>query len=106
MDVVLMNPTATQSASAPFHLDQFLVEVADIVNTTLDLDALLQRTAEMVRRVIDYEIFAILLLNDKKTMGKYTNSLWENTVNATIVAGIIVTSTLYAVSAIFPNWLH
>ena len=60
-----MNPTATQSASAPFHLDQFLVEVADIVNTTLDLDALLQRTAEMVRRVIDYEIFAILLLNDK-----------------------------------------
>ena len=65
MDVVLMNPSATQSASAPFHLDQFLVEVADIVNTTLDLDALLQRTAEMVRRVIDYEIFAILLLNDK-----------------------------------------
>jgi hypothetical protein len=39
-------------------------------------------------------------------MGKYTNSLWENTVNATIVAGIIVTSTLYAVTAIFPNWLH
>ena len=51
-------------------------------------------------------VFLILLLNDKKTMGKYTNSLWENTVNATIVAGIIVTSTLYAVSAIFPNWLH
>jgi Mn2+/Fe2+ NRAMP family transporter len=51
-------------------------------------------------------VFLILLLNDKKTMGKYTNSLWENTVNATIVAGIIVTSTLYAVTAIFPNWLH
>ena len=60
-----MNPSATQSASAPFHLDQFLVEVADVVNTTLDLDTLLQRTAELVRRVIDYEIFGILLLNEK-----------------------------------------
>src|SRR5256885_6222521 len=60
-----MNPTATQSAAAPFHLDQFLVEVADVVNTTLDLDTLLQRTAELVRRVIEYEIFAILLLNEK-----------------------------------------
>ena len=60
-----MNPSATQSAAAPFHLDQFLVEVADVVNTTLDLDTLLQRTAELVRRVIEYEIFAILLLNEK-----------------------------------------
>src|SRR5438477_993902 len=60
-----MNPSATQSASAPFHLDQFLVEVADVVNTTLDLDTLLLRTAELVRRVIEYEIFAILLLNEK-----------------------------------------
>src|SRR5260370_37325152 len=51
-------------------------------------------------------VFLILLLNAKKPMGKYTNSLWENTVNATIVAGIIVTSTLYAARAIFPNWLH
>jgi hypothetical protein len=58
-----MNPSATQSATAPFHLDQFLVEVADVVNTTLDLDALLLRTAELVRRVIEYEIFAIMLLN-------------------------------------------
>ncbi len=60
-----MNPSATQSVTAPFHLDEFLVEVADVVNTTLDLDTLLQRTAELVRRVIDYEIFAILLLNEK-----------------------------------------
>ena len=65
MDSIAMNPTATQSAAAPFHLDQFLVEVADVVNTTLDLDTLLQRTAELVRRVIEYEIFAILLLNEK-----------------------------------------
>src|SRR5438270_2722641 len=60
-----MNPSATQSATVPFQLDQFLVEVADVVNTTLDLDALLLRTAELVRRAIEYEIFAIMLLNEK-----------------------------------------
>jgi sigma-B regulation protein RsbU (phosphoserine phosphatase) len=60
-----MNPSATQSAAAPLQLDQFLVEVADVVNTTLDLDTLLLRTAELVHRAIEYEIFAIMLLNEK-----------------------------------------
>ena len=45
--------------------DNYLLEVADAVNTTLDLNTLLQRVAEMLKRVIDYEIFAILLLNEK-----------------------------------------
>jgi sigma-B regulation protein RsbU (phosphoserine phosphatase) len=49
--------------SPPF--DSYLLEVADAVNTTLDLNTLLQRVAEMLRRIIDYEIFAILLLNEK-----------------------------------------
>jgi phosphoserine phosphatase RsbU/P len=35
------------------------------VNTTLDLNTLLQRIAEMLKRFLDYEIFAILLLNEK-----------------------------------------
>src|SRR5437764_1107446 len=42
-----------------------LVEVVDVVNTTLDLDTTLRRVAELVRKVIDYEIFGILLLNEK-----------------------------------------
>lgn len=46
-------------------LDSFLLEVADAVNTTLDLNTLLQRVAEMLKRVMDYEVFAILLLNEK-----------------------------------------
>lgn len=46
-------------------IDPLLLEVADVVNTTLDLDTTLRRVAELVRKVIDYEIFAILLLNDK-----------------------------------------
>lgn len=46
-------------------VEPLLLEVADVVNTTLDLDTLLRRVGELVRRVIDYEIFAILLLNEK-----------------------------------------
>ena len=45
-------------------IDPLLLEVADVVNTTLDLDTTLRRVAELVRKVIDYEIFAILLLNE------------------------------------------
>ncbi|HEU5452983.1 MAG TPA: GAF domain-containing protein [Terriglobales bacterium] len=59
-----MNTVGTQSA-APLRTEEFLLEVADVVNTTLDLNTILRRVAEIVRRVIDYEIFAILLLNEK-----------------------------------------
>jgi phosphoserine phosphatase RsbU/P len=58
-----MNTTALKSTLPS--TDSFMLEVADVVNTTLDLDTLLRRVAELVRRIIDYEIFAILLLNDK-----------------------------------------
>ncbi len=43
----------------------YLVRLADALNTTLDLETLLNRTAELVRALIDYRIFAILLLNDR-----------------------------------------
>src|SRR3954469_12340615 len=52
-------------APAQVQVDSLLLEVADVVNTTLDLDTILRRVGELVRRVIDYEIFAILLLNEK-----------------------------------------
>jgi len=44
---------------------EFLVRLADTLNTTLDLKTLLERTASLVRAVIDYKIFAILLYNDR-----------------------------------------
>ena len=44
---------------------EFLTRLADALNTTLDLQTLLKRTADLVRAVIDYRIFAILLLNDR-----------------------------------------
>src|SRR5271168_940385 len=57
--------STTQQSTVPATLDAYLLEVADAVNTTLDLNTLLQRVAEMLKRVINYEIFAILLLNEK-----------------------------------------
>ncbi|HEY6448838.1 MAG TPA: SpoIIE family protein phosphatase [Acidobacteriaceae bacterium] len=44
---------------------EFLFRLADTLNTTLDLKTLLERTASLVRAVIDYRIFAILLINDR-----------------------------------------
>lgn len=44
---------------------EFLIRLADTLNTTLDLKTLLERTASLVRAVIDYKIFAILLINDR-----------------------------------------
>src|SRR6202035_1439322 len=45
--------------------DPLLLEVSDVMATSLDLDTTLRRVAEVVRKVIDYEIFAILLVNEK-----------------------------------------
>jgi len=53
----------------PLQID-FLLRLADALNTTLDLNTLMHRVADLVRAVIDYRIFAILLLNDR------TNELW------------------------------
>ncbi len=43
----------------------YLTQMAEVLNTTLDLQTLLNRTAELVHAVIPYRIFAILLLNDR-----------------------------------------
>ncbi len=48
-------------------------------------------------------VFLILLLNDKRTMGEFTNSPIQNFLCITIIVGIIVLSTLYAISVLFPN---
>jgi Mn2+/Fe2+ NRAMP family transporter len=48
-------------------------------------------------------VFLILLLNDKPLMGEYVNTRWQNFVNWAIVAFVIVISTVYAVSVLFPK---
>jgi Mn2+/Fe2+ NRAMP family transporter len=48
-------------------------------------------------------VFLILLLNDKHTMGEYSNTLTQNLIGGAIIAVIIVLSTCYGISALFPN---
>jgi sigma-B regulation protein RsbU (phosphoserine phosphatase) len=43
----------------------FLLEVSTVTSETLDLDRLLGNVAEIIKDVIPYELFAILLFNDK-----------------------------------------
>ncbi|MGB7189038.1 MAG: SpoIIE family protein phosphatase [Acidobacteriaceae bacterium] len=57
-------PAAAQPRVDPLQLE-FLMGIADALNTTLDLQTLLKRTADLVRAVIDYRIFAIMLINDR-----------------------------------------
>ncbi len=63
-------PASTEAPRpAHVHIDplqqDFLFRLADTLNTTLDLKTLLERTASLVRAVIDFKIFAILLINDR-----------------------------------------
>ena len=44
----------------------FLLEVATLTSETLELDELLANVAGIVRRVIPYDLFAILLYNDRR----------------------------------------
>ena len=57
-------PGAPNIRLEPLQVD-FLLRLADALNTTLDLNTLLHRVADLVRAVIDYRIFAILLVNDR-----------------------------------------
>ncbi len=43
----------------------FLLEVSAVISQTLDLDQLLANVSEIVRRVMHYELFAILLYSEK-----------------------------------------
>ncbi|HTD56429.1 MAG TPA: hypothetical protein VK670_13655, partial [Silvibacterium sp.] len=62
-------PSTAAPSPAQIHVEplssEFLLRLADALNTTLDLQTLLKRTADLVRAVIDYRIFAILLVNDR-----------------------------------------
>jgi Mn2+/Fe2+ NRAMP family transporter len=48
-------------------------------------------------------VFLIVLLNDRDLMGDYRNTKAQNIINIAIVVAIIVLSTLYGISALFPH---
>jgi Mn2+/Fe2+ NRAMP family transporter len=49
-------------------------------------------------------VFLILLLNNEELMGEYKNSTFQNIVNFTIVIGLILLSTGYSLTTLFPHW--
>ncbi len=68
-----LSPTAHTAVSAPLDAASmrmkpgdyaFFIELTETLNTTLDLRTLLNRTAELIQKVIPYRIFAILLLDE------------------------------------------
>jgi phosphoserine phosphatase RsbU/P len=52
-----------------------LMEVSEQITSTLDLEVLMVRIAELVKRVINYKVFAILLLNDKTQVLRIRSSV-------------------------------
>jgi Mn2+/Fe2+ NRAMP family transporter len=48
-------------------------------------------------------VFLLLLLNNEELMGKYKNNRTQNIIGFGIVIAIIVLSTTYAITVLFPN---
>ncbi|MGA3175192.1 MAG: divalent metal cation transporter [Syntrophorhabdales bacterium] len=48
-------------------------------------------------------MFLVLLLNDKPLMGSHTNTRWQNAANWTIIAFVIIMSSMFGISILFPG---
>jgi NRAMP (natural resistance-associated macrophage protein)-like metal ion transporter len=49
-------------------------------------------------------IFLVILLNDKDTMGEFRNTPFQNVVNISIIIFVIVVSSLFAMTTLFPDF--
>lgn len=60
-----MDPVETQSpVPVPAEVLSTLVEIVQEINASLDLDDVLARAAALIKRLVDYEIFAVMLLDE------------------------------------------
>ena len=50
-------------------------------------------------------MFLILILNDRGFMGEHVNTRWQNVANITITVAIILLSTAFAPTILFPHLL-
>jgi phosphoserine phosphatase RsbU/P len=64
--VAIENATLYREARWYAHILGTLYEIGKETGSILDLDELLTRVAEVVKRVIDYEMFGILLLDERR----------------------------------------
>src|SRR5437868_7781808 len=77
-----MNPTDQQTGVAPAAEPEIsaevlatLTEIGEEVNASLDLDEVLARTAALIKRHIDYEIFGVLMFSDDGSCLKHRFSI-------------------------------
>jgi Mn2+/Fe2+ NRAMP family transporter len=87
--VLMLASAGVVSLVAPIDLQNLITIFVQVVAVTLLPAAL---------------VFLILLLNDKPLMGAQTNTRWQNFANWTITAFVIILSTAYGVSVLFPEW--
>jgi sigma-B regulation protein RsbU (phosphoserine phosphatase) len=60
-----MDPVQSKSPlNMPAEVLATLVELSEEINSSLDLDEVLRKTAALVKRLVDYEIFSVMLLDD------------------------------------------
>jgi Mn2+/Fe2+ NRAMP family transporter len=50
-------------------------------------------------------VFLLILLNNEEIMGKYKNTTLQNIIGSAIVVGIIILSTLYGITTLFPGFM-
>lgn len=71
-----MDPVETKTAfELPAETLATLAEIGEEINASLDLDEVLNRMAALVKRLIDYEIFGVLLLDETSGILKYRFSI-------------------------------
>ena len=79
-----MNPTESQTGAAATasqgpevsaEVLQTLAEIGEEVNSSLDLDEVLARTAALIKRHIDYEIFGVLMFESDGSYLKHRFSI-------------------------------
>lgn len=60
-----MDPVQAPSPlNVPAEVLATLVEIGEEINSSLDLDEVLRKTAALVKRLVDYEIFSVLLVDE------------------------------------------
>jgi len=102
-----MNPPETQTdpilTSTPSEVSEevlaTLTQIGEEVNASLDLDEVLARTAALIKKHIDYEIFGVLLLDESTQTLKHRFSIGYNrelAANLVIPVGQGITGTAAA----------
>lgn len=67
--------TATEAAAVPAEVLHTLAEIGEEVNASLDVDEVLARTAALIKRHIDYEIFGVLMVEGNGAYLKHRFSI-------------------------------